>query len=734
MEFLLSDTQTRIEVTGMTRYRHFASKALDSNGVDDIAAISMSFDPTYQSLVLHRVDIVRNGTRIDKLRSATIRVLSRETRLEYKLFDGNKTINVAIDDVRIGDTVEYSYTLSGLNPVFNNLVSGAAPLQWSVPVDRVFMRLLVPVGRHISLNAMNTKVQAEMREADGMRDYRWNQIDVPALRIEKDAPRGYDPYASVQWSEFPDWKSVVAWGLPLYRPASNPGAAVTAEIELIRTTAATPQQRLSRVLHLVQSDIRYLGVEVGAGSHAPAAPALVYQRRFGDCKDKAMLMITMLKALGIEANAALVSTDRSIVAASAATPHAFNHVLVRATIGTAIYWLDPTRAPQKGDLAHVYQADHGLALVLDKSTSALVQMAPPVGTHTRIRAVFDSSAGFDKPVKYTVVTTQMGEAADTMRARIASGGLADKEKDYLNFYARTYPDIKLAAPLALKDDEQNNTITLTESYVIGEFWPFTKSNKQRHAFIVSSELGSLFRAPTAVNRTAPLKVNFPDVIEEVTEVKLPTVWNIDKKSTTVSDAAFTYVSETKLADGGRTLMLNRKYQALADRVEPGAMGAYASKLRLADTKVAYNLYWNVPTKGEMFKDEHEVWIVAAFLACCGWIWMGMVWFNSPGTHSNTDGKILLLFIVVSALLLGLALLPWVLYAIALGLLIFGMGTQVMARLANHAPTSHWIYPCAVAAETAPKAPYCAVLIVGAGALSLWAGLGLMVVTVVSDLL
>ena len=66
---------------------------------------------------------------------------------------------------------------------------------------------------------------------------------------------------------------------------------------------------MAAVLQLVQRDVRYLGIEVGPGSHAPTAPDKVYQRRFGDCKDKATLIITMLSALEIPAFPVLIDAQ-----------------------------------------------------------------------------------------------------------------------------------------------------------------------------------------------------------------------------------------------------------------------------------------------------------------------------------------------------------------------------------------------------------------------------------------
>lgn len=705
-EMLLSDSQTRIEAHGVTAYGHYASKALDSHGVQDIAAISLSFDPTFQSLTLISIDVIRDGRRLAKMGSATIRVLHRETELEYQLFDGNKTISVAIDDVRVGDIVEYAYSLSGLNPVFANRVAGGAQLQWGVPVDRVFARLLVPQGRQVKLSLRNTKEQAKLAEADGYRDYRWERDSVAALRVEKDAPAGYDPYASVHWSEFADWEAVVAWAMPLYRIPADPGADVTREVERIRKASPDPAQRILDVLHLVQRDIRYLGVEVGPGSHAPTAPALVYKRRFGDCKDKAMLTVTMLRALGIEARPALVQTDRSIRPGLEATPNAFNHVLVRAALGGKTYWIDPTRAPQKGDLAHLYQADYGQALVLDKDTRALVSMAPPASPRTSIRTVFDSSKGFDTPVSYTITTTVHGGAAESMRADIASRGLADKEMDYLNFYARAYPGIKVAVPLAVSDDETNNTISLTESYAIANFWPHAANQKRRNAIIDAAEIDSHFAAPKAVNRIAPLRISFPEEIEEITEVKLPRPWNITEDVSTVRDAAFVFEHRVRKGEDGRSVVLTNTYKAHADRVNPEAMTAYAANLRKADDAIGFSLHWTDPAFEAAAaakaatapktadtangKDHGSLAGLIGVPIVCAWVLLALQWLAAPLAHKSTDRKILLIFTAFSLALV--AVLTWAdgIGTLMFSLFAFAQSTSFLPKIAASAPASHWI--------------------------------------------
>ena len=77
-----------------------------------------------------------------------------------------------------------------------------------------------------------------------------------------------------------------------------------------------------------------MSISIGPGGYRPASPDTVLSRRFGDCKDKALLLTTILRELGIEAQPALVNSRRGRVLTSALpTPYMFDHAIVRARTG-----------------------------------------------------------------------------------------------------------------------------------------------------------------------------------------------------------------------------------------------------------------------------------------------------------------------------------------------------------------------------------------------------------------
>lgn len=592
--YLLMDTQV-LAGEQRVRYRRLVTTALTAGGVGTAANIEIPFDPSYQKLVLHSINIVRDGRVISKLATAKIHVLQRETELEARIYDGTKTVNVFLDDVRVGDTIDYAYSRIGRNPVFEGRDFGSMPLQYSVPVARIHARLLVPLHHDVRMAWRHSAMKAVVSEHDGFRDHVWDVVDPPMLSVEKGAPAWYSPYAEVEWSEYPDWAAVARWAQPLYRVPDKLEPPLQALVERIAQSEPSPAGRMLAALRLVQGEVRYLGVEIGQNSHAPNPPALVFARRFGDCKDKTLLTLTLLQHLGIEAHAALVNTDlQRGVADQLPNPGAFDHVLVQARVDGKVWWIDPTRDTQKADLAALFQPDYGLALVVDSATQGLVAMKRPApnAAGRKLRVTFDVRKGFDHPVRYTVETTTWGDAAESLRMSLSSTNRAEVQKNYLNFYANDYPHITVAAPLQIHDDEAGNRIVTTESYTIGEMAQPSGDGSGHVASIQMGDIVQVLRDPAVTIRKSPLQLAYPNDVSQRTEILLQEDWPTKLGSTTIEDPAFRFV-QTEQRDGLH-LIVTCHFQALTDEVPAKDMARYLANLARARKLVGYEFSWSSP--------------------------------------------------------------------------------------------------------------------------------------------
>ncbi|WP_232313488.1 DUF3857 domain-containing protein [Enterovibrio coralii] len=117
-QYLLVDRQLDLTQPNPVEYKRYTSKIVSIEGVESASQLSIDFDPSYQSVNVHRLEIIRNGKTIDRKTSAKTSQFKREVDLDSLLYNGEETLHIVLDDVRVGDIIDFSYSISGFNPVF----------------------------------------------------------------------------------------------------------------------------------------------------------------------------------------------------------------------------------------------------------------------------------------------------------------------------------------------------------------------------------------------------------------------------------------------------------------------------------------------------------------------------------------------------------------------------------------------------------------------------------------
>jgi transglutaminase-like putative cysteine protease len=589
LRYDLIDDQVRLAANSRARFHHVISEAVTDKGIDELSHREIEVDPTWEALAITQMDVIRDGQRVSRLHDMQVKVLQRERDLESRIYDGRKQVALDLPDIRVGDIVEFAYVRSGMNPVFQGHHAGDFDMQWQVPVAHLHRRLSTAAGLGIVTKQLSGAAAPQLSQAGGFDERTWDLHDVPALRAEADVPHAFDPYPWVEWSDFASWGDVARWAEQLYVVPAHPGVPLQAAVDTIAQRTTRDDERVVAVLRLVQQQVRYLGVEIGAGTHAPTAPDAVWARRWGDCKEKALLMVTMLRSLGMAASPALVNTDRrDAIAQDLPNAGSFDHVIVRVHVDGQDWWLDPTRAPQQGTLATVTQPDYARALVLDGRATALASMpSHTVSAHSREVAIeVDSRAGFDQPVKYDVRTTYRGFSADMMRDDLGNGERGELQRRYLNFYATSYPGIRVAAPFDVQDDTRANTVVVTEHYTVKDFWP-DDGKGARLARFHAPEIDNELKTPAEPIRTMPLALHGPQSLREHLHVQLPLAWPDRRVDKAVTDGAFKLSKAVRVHD--RELTTDYVLEIPKDQVDAAAVSAFAANIGKAQDLSGFSL-------------------------------------------------------------------------------------------------------------------------------------------------
>jgi hypothetical protein len=123
------------------------------------------------------------------------------------------------------------------------------------------------------------------------------------------------------------WEKIGTWYQGLAAPESEGGTDISAEARSVAGDGDF-MARLSKVADFMQQQVRYVGIEIGIGNLQPHAAEEVFRNRYGDCKDKATLMVSMLSAVGIRATWVAVDHRRGVV--DPGTPSIFGDHMITA--------------------------------------------------------------------------------------------------------------------------------------------------------------------------------------------------------------------------------------------------------------------------------------------------------------------------------------------------------------------------------------------------------------------
>jgi len=566
-------------------YVRRAAIAHQPSGLEGLAQIPIDFQPDYQRLHLHKVAIHRGGQVIDKTASADIRFLQRERNLEQGIYDGTVTAQIVVSDLRVGDTLEYEYTTSGQNPVFGQHVLQDG--HWDNSFPSAYRRIILnmPAERFINyrlVGAADGKMPRQSAEyKDGRRIMRFEEKGLEAVLPEQYVPDDVEQVRWMQFSDFKDWGAVNDWALDLFGARTEPGV-LEGPLHAARA-ARTKEEQVAKVLEYVQNEIRYLSVSMGENSHRPFPPAQVLERRYGDCKDKSLLAVSMLRALGIDADPVLVATTTHKGLANVLpSPIVFNHAIVHVVLDGKEYYLDPTRRGQYGKLDAMGQAHAGRqVLVVKPGTTALSvipQPAPQTLQH-RLSERFNAPS-FDKPADLVQNSELHGVAAEEMRVALAGMSKQEVHKAYETVMARRYAETQLLGEPKVEDDRINNILKVELRFSIPNLFSEMRTGEGWNMSYTPGNMTEIFAPPGTSHRKNPLAVPaFPGNAEYDISLRLPQAFNITRGNAArdIDDHAFQL--QRKLDVDRNNVHLNLQLSIKADRVQPADMPQHVKNIQ-----------------------------------------------------------------------------------------------------------------------------------------------------------
>lgn len=293
----------------------------------------VSYSPPGESLVFDACEVMAPDGTIHRLESEAIREVlptaDAESGIVRKIF--------SLPEVVPGALLHVRYRRSWKNFPMPQ-VSLEIPLQTTLPIvsTALEVRVASKAAFHFGWRGIEGP-DPTVESQEYSQIYRWNLNGTAAYSPEPLVSAAGQPALMV--STWPDWAAFVAW----YRRLTKLTDAVTPEISAkaveLTSGKASGLEKAEAIYNYV-TKLRYVAVPLGVNSHRPHTAASVLANGFGDCKDKANLFNTMLRAIGMQSE--LVLVPRFTQAFRSTPGLAFNHAISRFHYDGKIYWVDCT--------------------------------------------------------------------------------------------------------------------------------------------------------------------------------------------------------------------------------------------------------------------------------------------------------------------------------------------------------------------------------------------------------
>lgn len=236
----------------------------------------------------------------------------------FALYADDRVLLKSHPTVPVGSVLEYRYTERHYDP---KIFQFGQRFAWSIPVRRSALIVESPADWEIEYVTTEywqpRSFEPEVEEAEGIRRFVWRAEDIPALGSERYAPESFHRALRVatrleSWTvrgervrSFEDIRDFSRFVYRLQEGTADPTPEIEQTVARILDGAPEdPKERARRLYEWVQSNIRYVAIEVGMGGWKPYSAKEVFETKYGDCKDKATLLKSMLRVAGIESHLA----------------------------------------------------------------------------------------------------------------------------------------------------------------------------------------------------------------------------------------------------------------------------------------------------------------------------------------------------------------------------------------------------------------------------------------------
>jgi tetratricopeptide (TPR) repeat protein len=321
-----------------------------------------------------------------------------------------------------GDIVELQYRVEDIaeRNAFADYFGEVNYMQSTEPVKRAEYVVIAPKSRQLVFNEPRIPgLKRSQEERGDKRVFKFVAEDVPPIQKEPDQAPMSELLGYVHVSTYRSWDEMGKWYWGLVKDQFTADDEVRKRVQEITKGLKDDRAKVRAVYSYVVQKTRYVALEFGIHGFKPYRCAQIFARGFGDCKDKATLIVTMLKELGIPATIVIVRTGMrgDFDGSAPASLAPFDHAI--AYVPSMDLYLDGT-AENTGSMELPAMDRGALALQINEGKPKLVHLPDPPASESVTTRKIEATVASDGSAQLSVQVDVSGVHASGYRQRYQS--------------------------------------------------------------------------------------------------------------------------------------------------------------------------------------------------------------------------------------------------------------------------------------------------------------------------
>jgi len=566
--------------------QHYLIQILNDRGKHH-AEIEIGYDSTYDKVEIDFARTIKLDGQVISAGAKHVRDVSRY--LNYPLYSNARVKIISMPEVANGTFIEYQVKLSRGKLVAEKHFDTSYTLQSVDPIQYAKFTVTLPHGRTLSQRILNEPYnmnKADLKPqlvSDEKRDiYTWEFHDVPQIIPEPGMPPVSEITPVILLSTFSSWDEIYQWWWKLARDKMVADSEMKAKVKELTDGKASLKEKARAIYNFAARDVRYVAIEYGQAGYEPHPASEIFRNKYGDCKDKSILLISMLKEIGIEAYPVLIGTKGVVVAPGDFPSIVFNHCIVLARVGDETIFLDPTgETVLFGDLPGGDQGRKVLVFYEKEGVIATTPKFPAQRNQASSRTVLQFDDAENIQAERTVLTSGNYDQSQRYRLRYTMPVLI--EESIKARIQNIIPGAKLLDYHIENLESMEENIQLKYHFQGSEFLLRAGGNMR-----IIPQLGSInLDLASKDSRQYPIDFSIPKITEDVLEIKLPKHYRVKSLPEPIMEKTPWFIYETSYRQQGDAVTFLERITTTAERLESQDYPEYKTILQKLSKDVRY---------------------------------------------------------------------------------------------------------------------------------------------------